>query len=131
MALGRVGILIATSPSDAEVACSPGEWSITSAPAVATVATVTRAAVAGVSHVFRSVVASCTDTTAPRLCVVRDGLSGVGAILWQAYVAGAIPIFMTDLNIIGTAGNAMTIEYTTAPAAGSFEAVSLTGYDAS
>jgi hypothetical protein len=65
--------------------------------------------------------------------VLRDGATGVGAILWQAVLIAAAGtsdrITLSGLNIAGSAGNAMTLETTAAPAATNFAVVSLSGYD--
>ena len=113
-----------------------GGWAITSAPAVSTQATATKAAgAAGVRHVLTSIQASLNAVVAQAQVgiVVRDGASGVGAILWQDRVtapAGVdVRISLSGLSIEGTAGNAMTVEFTAAPTATNFETVSATGYD--
>jgi hypothetical protein len=122
--------------SNVELVTSPGEWTLTSAPAAATAPSATRAAVAGVRHILRSIQASVNATAAqgtPIVFVVRDGATGVGTILWQDRII--VPIGFTDdisvsgLNIAGTTGNAMTVEATAAPAATNFATVSATGYD--
>lgn len=116
----------------AELSATPAEWSQTNAPAAATIATTTKAAAAGVAHVCRSITAmgDTAHATAP-LLVLRDGLSGVGAILWSVYVPLGLsgPVSVPGLNIVGTAGNAMTLEFTSAPSATGFQSVALSGYD--
>lgn len=122
--------------SNVELVTSPGEWTLTNAPAAATAATATRAAVAGVRHILKSVQASLQAVAAqatPVTFVVRDGATGVGTILWQDKVLAPIgfndSISVSGLNIAGTTGNAMTVEFTAAPAATNFVTVSATGYD--
>jgi hypothetical protein len=121
--------------SNVELTTDPGEWTVTNSPAVATVATATRAAVAGVRHICKSYSATMVAVAAqgPVQLVIRDGASGVGAILWQdtanAGVGGRNSFALAGLNIAGTTGNAMTIEFTAAPAATNFEVVNMSGYD--
>lgn len=125
----------ATTQAPALVA-APGNWTLTSAPAVNTVATATRAAgAAGVRHVLTSICAdlNCVSAvTVPLVLVVRDGATGAGTILWQRRLTGTAgtttKIEMTGLNIVGTAATAMTVEFTAAPALTDFETVSATGY---
>lgn len=122
--------------SNVELETEPGEWTLTNAPAAATQATATRAAVAGVKHILKSIQASLQAVAAqaaPVTCVVRDGLTGAGAILWQDRLIATVgtngQISVVGLNIVGTSGNAITVEFTAAPAATNFETVSATGYD--
>jgi hypothetical protein len=117
----------------------PGEWTINSEPAANTTATATRAAGgAGVRHVLKSINASLIGVAAiaaPISVVVRDGATGVGAILWSdklfAAAAGSRDrVTLVGLNIVGTANTAMTVEFTAGPGATNFEVLSATGYDA-
>lgn len=119
----------------------PGEWGITSAPAVNTQASATRAAVGGTRHIATSFSADFSaGTVAPTAIVVvavlRDGASGVGAILQnrtlniQALIADRDHAQPSRINLVGTSGNAMTVEFTIAGGANTFETVDLTGYDA-
>lgn len=124
-----------TQPTKLGVA-DPGEWSITSAPAAATQATVTKGAgAAGVRHVIRSLhfdLCAVAAQAAPVVCVIRDGATGTGTILWQgrliAPLGACITLDLSGLNIFGTAATAMTIETTAAPAATNFVTCSLSGY---
>lgn len=116
----------------------PTDWSINNSPAVTTQATISKAAVAGppnMKHV-------CTGIYAVLSCVVaqplislnlRDGASGAGTILWtEQFIAPAgalIIINISDLSIPGGYGNAMTLEWSAAPAATNLESVEMTGYD--
>lgn len=86
-------------------------------------------------------IAYVAGTVAPAvtnvLCNLRDGASGAGAILWSVLmatqaVAGDKDDYTSDgHNIVGTAGNAMTLEYVAAGGANTLETVALGGYDAS
>jgi hypothetical protein len=122
--------------SNVQLVTDPGEWTLTNAPAAATIATATRAATAGVRHILKSIQASVQAVAAqaaPLLVVVRDGATGVGTILWQDRLLAPIgfndDISVAGINIAGTTGNAMTVEFTTAPAATNFATISATGYD--
>lgn len=116
----------------------PGEWAIQHQPAAATQATVTRAAGgAGVRHVCRSITVSILAVAAQGQIIVnlRDGATGAGTILWSAgfvLAAGTSDrLALTDLNILGSANTAMTLEVAAAPAATNFAQVALTGFDVS
>jgi hypothetical protein len=105
-------------------------------PGAAAQATITKAAVAGVRHICDSITATiaCSGTAqTPINVVLRDGLTGVGAILWSAKLAapinGMADIELNGLSIPGTAGNAMTLEFTGAGAAATEQAVSMIGSD--
>lgn len=122
--------------SNVELVTEPGEWTLTDAPAAATVATATRAAVVGHQHILKSINASLTAVGAqatPVVVVVRDGLTGAGTIIWQDTLfhtaGGSDRISLSNLNIAGTTGNAMTVEFLSAPAATNFETLSVSGYD--
>jgi hypothetical protein len=114
-------------------------WTVVSTPGVNAQATATRAASAGVMHQAKSItVTLAAGTVAPAAAqlraVLRDGATGVGAILWAGElalqaVAGAspTPLDLQNLNIQGTPGNAMTLEFTAAGGANTFEGVTLEG----
>lgn len=132
--------LATQAPNGAELAASPGEWSVPHTPAANTQATATRAAVAGQRHVCRSIsatligLAAAAETTV--LVNLRDGTTGAGTILWSArlLVTGTTGsqtgIGLTGLNIVGSANTAMTLEFAAAGGASTFETVSITGYTA-
>lgn len=131
--------LLATFSADGALFVSgPGNWSVTSDPAVNTQATVTRAGVVGVSHVCTSIGLCLSNSGAAASAIVkaylRDGASGVGAVLWSANIIAGPGfgdyVHISGLNIVGTAGNAMTLEFAAAGGANTQENVSLTGYDA-
>lgn len=121
----------------ATMVISPGEWSESSVPAAATQATASRAGGATIRHVARTISATINAVAAQgvQILVLRDGASGVGTILWQQRLG---PVLIGDslhvtynVNIPApTTGNAMTLEFTTAPAATNFNSVDLTGFDA-
>lgn len=115
-----------------------GEWAVNHTPAAGVQATITRAAVAGTRHICKGVSFTFNAINAEAgtfLINLRDSTTGAGTILqsWRVgpFAAGGSMIFgYTDLNIVGTAGNAMTLEFAAAGAAGNFETVSLRGFDA-
>lgn len=111
-------------------------WSITNTPAVATAATVSRAAGGGtVRHVATSVtacVAANGTAQTPLLIHLRDGATGAGTIIrtWaiSAVISASECIDLSGLNMTGTANTAMTIETAAAPATAVQATVTLTGY---
>jgi hypothetical protein len=132
------GALATLSATGAALVSLPGDWSQGQTPAAATQATTTRAAVAGLRHICTSLAATlatgATAQAAAAILVLRDGATGVGAILWTKQIIlpinGVWDLNVSGLNIVGTAGNAMTLEFTAAGVAGSFASVALTGHDA-
>jgi hypothetical protein len=119
------------------VVVPPDNWAVNSTPAAATQATATKAAAAGVRHFCTSIsatlAAGATAQAAAAVLNLRDGATGAGTILWSKQVIlpvnGVWEVNLGSLNIPGTAGNAMTLEFSAAGAAGTFESVSMTGYD--
>ena len=109
-----------------------------SAPAVATQATVTRAAAGvGVKNVCIGISVSLSSTAAATVgsvqFVLRDGASGVGTIIWTVRLsipatAGNSANHTLSLSwIAGTPNTAMTLETVAAPAANTFATVSIVG----
>lgn len=130
-------VLSAFSSVGGLLVSTPGQWAAFQTPAAATQATCNRVAAAGVSHVCNSIAATINGTAAqPALILVlRDGATGAGAIIWSLRLGPVVigdskEFFLSGLNIVGTAGNAMCLEFTTAPAATNFESVAMTGFDA-
>jgi hypothetical protein len=113
----------------------PTDWTVVSTPAVSTQATATKAAQAGMAHVCTGIFASLMAVAAQTIILLnlRDGATGAGTILWsKQYVVpinGVLDINVPDLSIKGTIGNAMTLEWSAAPVATNYEAVTMTGYD--
>lgn len=131
-------VLGARSSFGAVMTSRPGDWSIEHRPAVSTLATVTRAAgAAGVRHVCTSIFATLAPVAAqgPIYVLLRDGAAGVGPVLWSAVMMSTVGFtadaILSGLNIVGSAATAMTLEFSAAPVATNFQAVSMTGYDAS
>lgn len=129
--------LAAFSGIGGQVSAGPGEWAVEHRPAVSTQATISRAAVAGVRHVARSITASLVAVAAQTVVdvLLRDGATGAGTVLWSTRVSapagGNVQVSLTGLNIVGSVNTAMTLEFSAAPVATNFEGVALTGYDAS
>ena len=114
-----------------------GNWSIFNFPATNTAATATRAAdAAGRRHVLTSLHFSVTGAAAAAAgivqCVVRDGATGVGTVIWSgvlaAPTAGASEISLGNLSIVGSVNTALTIEFAGASGAGTQQSVTATGY---
>lgn len=114
------------------------EWALTHAPAVATKATISRAALANNKHVCRSVSATfcCApaDTATIATLNLRDGATGAGPILrsWTLAIfnttqGGIAQVDIAGLNIVGTTNTAMTLEFAAAPGAASFQSVGISG----
>jgi|SRR5215472_8316158 len=115
-------------------------FTVTNNPAANTMASATHAAVTGKGHICNTI--HCTfnaggvaPTAIQVSMVLRDGATGVGTVLWSSQmalpaVAGqASPVLeQSGLAIQGTAGNAMTLEFTAAGGANTFETVALTGF---
>lgn len=120
----------------------PANWSITHTPAANTQATISRAAVASTRHICTSISAVLSAPVAVLSGAVqinlRDGATGAGTILWsQTVEAGGAAsvvndravIMLSGLQIFGSVNTAMTLEFSAAGGAGTFESVALTGYD--
>ncbi len=130
--------LSATTQPFAQLTAKPGEWSITNAPAVNTIATATRAAgAAGVRHVCTAICVGVVVITGVPVTVMtwqlRDGATGAGTILLQGAISVASsapqpPTIIVPVNVIGSAATAMTIEFAAAAGAANFEFVNATGY---
>ena len=113
---------------------SEAEWGVTHAPADATQATISQAAVTGVRHYVTSI--TCVLEGAANAAAVtfqlRDSTTGAGNVLWTgklANLANTVEVItLGGLNIEGVSGQAVTLESTGAPAAASSVVVSMTGY---
>lgn len=118
----------------------PRTWNVTHTPAVNTKATITKAAGAktGQRLVATSItVTLCAGAAAPAAIVVTvaliDGASGGTNFLWGPTnlsipaVAGAMNGVVVPLIAIGSANTAMTLEFSGAAGANTFESVTLEG----
>jgi hypothetical protein len=114
------------------------EWALTHAPAVATRATISRAAVATARHVCSSISATfcvaAADIATGGLLHLRDGATGAGTILrsWRLNVmdaaGGTLQVEIAGIHLTGSVNTAMTLEFAAAPGAASFQSVGLGGY---
>jgi hypothetical protein len=138
---GSAANIGALSSVNALLAVKPGEWAVTSAPAVNTQASASKAAgAAGVRHVCTGIsVTVAADATGGTAIVgtlnLRDGATGAGTVLasWTVAHPGTIGITtvfsLGNLNVIGTAATAMTLEFAAAPGAHLYQSCNLFGYD--
>ena len=113
-----------------------GCWSQAHTPAAAAQATTTKAAVAGTRHICNGISATIACAATPQTPItiyLRDGASGVGAVLFAATVAAPVnqgaSSYLTDVNVVGTINTAMTLEFSAAGVAGSLQAVTLSGWE--
>lgn len=129
--------MVAATKQFAQMVSNPGEWQLQNNPGANTQATASKAAGgAGVRHILRSFTISLSSTAAAasqQTVVIRDGASGAGTVLYTFSVAipatadsGAV-FGLSNLSIFGSANTAMTIEFTVAGGANTFETVSASG----
>lgn len=116
-------------------------WTVNSNPGANAQATASRGALVGGRHVCTGICASlAAGAVAPTAVQVnvnlRDGATGAGTVLWTGVIslpatagASAPPIELTGLQIIGSVNTAMTLEFSAAGGANTFESVSLQGFD--
>lgn len=136
-----VWILLTMYPK-AQTANAPRSfgWGITHTPAANTVATISRAALTNQRHVADCVSMTFNsnglDAAIEVQINLRDGATGAGTILqsWEMSTpavtgGGPAPIAYCGLGLPGTLGTAMTLEFTAAGGANTFESVALKGHD--
>ena len=114
-------------------------WTATNVPAVNTTATVTKASAgAGVRNICTGLtVTLAAGTTAPSAAQITvaliDGAAGGTTYLWRTQIslpatAGAVSAFVkSGCLIYGTAATAMTLEFSAAGGANTFESVTMDG----
>lgn len=115
------------------------EWAVAHAPADATQATISKAAVALTTHYVTSITVSLEGgaNTGGVTFQLRDSTTGAGNVLWTARLNNIAneseTITLGGLNIKGVKGQAVTLETlsSTAPAASSSATVAMTGYSLS
>ena len=125
------------SASSYRVRTPPENWTVAHTPPAGTLATIAKAADPVNRHfctgISATLAAGTTAQAAAAILVLRDGASGAGTILWSKQVIlptnGLWEVNISGLNIPGTKNTAMTLEFTAAGAAGTFESVAMTGYD--
>ncbi len=115
-----------------------GTWTVVHDPGVNTLATASKAAGgASVKHVCTAILVTLSNDAAAvafRQVNLRDGASGAGTILWTGRLAipatngSSARIELTGLNIVGSANTAMTLEFSGAGGANTYETVSMSGY---
>jgi hypothetical protein len=112
-----------------------GGWIVVHEPGAAAQATVTKAAgAAGVKHVCTGIVATVAaagTAQTPVAVELVDGSTVILAAQLAAPINTCATLFLSGLAIEGTAATGMTLRFSAAGVAGSFEAVTLIGYDVS
>lgn len=135
--LAAIAAIVLFCPNAWAQSLSVGNWSVNHTPAVSTQASASRAAsAAGKAHVATSCSGSISTIAAQTNITLslRDGATGAGTVLWSKTIICPItsPCVLDSgiLNVPGTAGTAMTCEWSGAPVATNFAVATLTGYDA-
>ena len=106
-----------------------------STPAVTTQASASLAAPGGTQRWICTVISATLSAVVAQPLItlnLRNGVSGAGTIIWSKQVilpaGGVWEVNLSELNIPGAYGAAMTLEFSGAPAATNLEAVALDGY---
>lgn len=116
---------------------SPDTWDINSEPGLGVQATVSLAGIAGVRHVATVIAATMVQTgsTATNdFLVIRDGACGSGTVIFDVRFSVTATggdqknIYLSGMNVVGSAGNAICIEFG-AGHTGVIENVNLLGFD--
>ena len=117
---------------------APGEWSVTDVPAANTQATATQASPGAgrrnvVTTISANIASSGTVTPAYLTANVIDGASGGADYLWQEVsslpaTSGVSARIHVNLNVVGGADTATTIEFSAAGGPNTIESVSMSGY---
>lgn len=132
-------------PTQAQFANSGAQFTLNQvSPAVNTLATQSKGAVAGTKHVIDCVIAKLVaNTTAPAAAqvnvIIRDGATGAGTIIWQQpmalqAVAGLDPGPQAwcpwgGLAVMGSTNTAITVEFSAAGGANTFEGIWARGHE--
>ncbi len=118
---------------------SQGLWTANNYPSTATAATCSKANASAVDvglvnrarNVCFSAAGAAAAATGIIECVVRDGATGTGAIIWagalSAVAGDSASIVLNNCDLRSSPGNALTAETTGAGAAGTQLAVSMSG----
>ena len=84
------------------------------------------------TSISATLAAGATAQAAQITLNLRNGASGAGTVIWSKSIIlpinGLWEVDLTDLSIPGAYGAAMTLEFSAAGAAGTFESCALTGY---
>lgn len=131
-------ISAANPGTKAVMVSKPACWSVTSNPGAAAQPSASKAAgAAGVRHICRSISFSLAlGATAQTLLTInlRDGATGAGTILrsWEIQTpASSAPVYFheQDLDLLGSAATAMTLEFSGATVANAAGTCNISGYD--
>jgi hypothetical protein len=99
----------------AERLYTPTPWTVVHAPGAAAQAIATKSAgAAGVKHVCHGIIATIAAGATAQTPINVQVLDG---------------IFLTGINLVGTAATSMTLQFSAAGAAATVENVTLVGYD--
>lgn len=131
--------LTARNSAGAQLSEKGSRWTVTSNPAAGSVASASIALEAGVKHVVDTVCFSAGSTAAPAATSlqinIRDGATGAGTIIGVFELditattgQNVAPQCITNLNLPGTAGTAMTAEFSSL-LANLKEAIFITGHN--
>ncbi len=112
----------------------PAEWVLTDLAVNPTLATVTKAGASGVQHVADCISATGFETGSAGSWSHLELFDGDALIMeWglaEPLIANGMgQISICGLNVVGTVGNSMTLEFDSSPAGGE-ESVNLVGHDA-
>lgn len=116
------------------------DWSLFVTPAVGIRASRSRGAEPAGKHVCTSLsitfAVAAADVATGGIVQLRDGATGAGTVLWERRLivmdaaGGTLLVDLSDLAIVGSLNTAMTLEFSAAPGAASFQSVAFTGYTA-
>ena len=118
----------------AGVVIAPTNWSAYHTPASATLATITQSAgSSGVCHVLQGfsvtyVTGATAATTAVQLSVL-DGSTPRYSLTFLPAANSSVNFHVSNLNIVGTAATALSVSFSGAGPASSFQSLSAFGYD--
>lgn len=119
----------AHSAQDTTAFSTPGAAAQASASFAAPTNTTQRWILTSLSATFA---AGATAQAAQLFLNLRNGASGAGTIIWSKSIIlpanGVWEVNLSELNIPGAYGAAMTLEFSAAGAAGTFESVAATAY---
>lgn len=128
----------ALSGAGAQLVSPPGDFSVVSFPATATLASAVRAAgAAGVRHVCTGVSFGFSQPTTPVGFQGNIQILDGAAVIWQQAFASLATGFavtsvnVTGLNLVGTAATSMTARFDAAGGTGTQESAVLMGHDVS
>lgn len=124
--------LAATSANHALMVTPPGDWAVTVAPAAGVQAVLTRAGVPGTRQVLHCVTASMASTGAAIAALqvqVLDGATMVYSFFMACLAATSQTVHLPGLNIVGSDGASLTVQFNVGPGVGNFQSASMSGTD--